>query len=609
MNSNLTIGANITNLNITLGASGGTFLVDYDVDFEVKKILSGTGNLIKTGPGMMKISTATNTYTGKTIVSGGTLAINNEVRLGANPATTTADQLTIQNGAKLNIFGVVTIDDAKRGITLGSGGGIVSVDEGVWLEVKNVITGAGSLTKTGVGSLKLSTVTNTYTGKTIVTEGILMINSETRLGNNPESSTADQLTISGGATLEAFGSFAIDDSNRGMLLGPGGGMIVVDDGFTLTVAKPIGDASGGNALTKAGTGTLTLSATSTYSGVTTVSEGRLNVDGLLASGSAVTVAYGATLGGTGTAAGTIDANGTLAPGNAIGTLNTGAESWNNGGSYEVQINDAIGAAGTDPGWDLLNLSGGLAIAADSGTPFIIKVVSLSGGSSGSAAHFDNTQSYTWRIATAAGGVTGFDVNKLTIDDSGFQNAKGSGQFTITQSGNDVYLQFASPLIASPITLGRGWGTFLRIPVASVLPNTSGGTGERNLYSVTSRDQDYVQISGAYILFAPTGNATRILDYTVADSAIPTAHTTSSTITVTVTNAVGLVNDVSSTGGGVTIRLAGIPGFNYAVERSSSASDWTGATTVQTLQAPTAGVWTFTDPAPPNPSFYRLRQNN
>jgi hypothetical protein len=145
-------------------------------------------------------------------------------------------------------------------------------------------------------------------------------------------------------------------------------------------------------------------------------------------------------------------------------------------------------------------------------------------------------------------------------------------------------------------------------VADVLAKTAGGTPPRTLQSVTSRDGDYVQISGSEILFAPAGNETLTLDYTVADSAA-TPLTASSTITVSVTNAVSSANAISSTGNSVTITFAGIPGYNYVVERSSSASVWTSATTVQPITAPAGGVWTFTDSAPPNPSFYRLRQNN
>ena len=147
-------------------------------------------------------------------------------------------------------------------------------------------------------------------------------------------------------------------------------------------------------------------------------------------------------------------------------------------------------------------------------------------------------------------------------------------------------------------------------MAFVVANTSGGTGSRTLQSVTSTNGDYVLISGSDILFATTGNATRVLNYTVADASSPTAFTASSTLTVSVTNAIGLVNSISASGSGVTISLAGVPGYKYAVERSPNANSgpWTLITGSET-NAPAAGIWSFTDPSPPNPSFYRNRQSN
>jgi autotransporter-associated beta strand protein len=601
------------NRGVTLGTGGGIISVDESTSCEIKRPIAGTGSLTKVGLGELKLSTVTSTYTGKTIISEGTLMINSESRLGDGTGSFVADQLTILNGAMLNIFANTTIDDAKRGISLGSGGGIISVDDGISLEMKNVITGAGSLTKVGNGSLKLSTAANTYTGKTIVTAGILMIDNETRLGNNPASSTADQLTISGGSTLEAFASFTIDDSNRGILLGAGGGIITVDDTFTLAIANPIDDASGGYALTKAGLGTLTLSATSTstYSGATTVSEGRLNVNGSLASGSPVTVASGATLGGTGTAAGTVAANGTLAPGNGVGTLNTGAETWNSGGSYEVQINNATGTKGGDPGWDWLNISGGLTVNATSGSKFTIKVVSLSGGSAGNAANFDNTQNYSWIIATASSGVSGFDATAFTIDTSGFSNGQGTGHFVISQSGNNVYLQFGH-VTAGAVSVSRAWGTYLRIPVSTVLAQTSGGTGDRSVTQVTSSSGDNVLLSGTEILFAPAANVntTRYLSYTVADSSTPTAFTATGTITVTVTNAVSATRAIiNSSGSTVTATFFGMPGFKYQVQRTLSLSptDWQNYESAQTANA-TTGQLVITDTvANGSSAWYRLVQ--
>jgi fibronectin-binding autotransporter adhesin len=74
------------------------------------------------------------------------------------------------------------------------------------------------------------------------------------------------------------------------------------------------------ALTKSGTGALTLNGTNTYTGATAVNGGKLFVNGSMAS--PVTVASGATLGGTGSlnAGATINLGGHLAPGVAAGTI-------------------------------------------------------------------------------------------------------------------------------------------------------------------------------------------------------------------------------------------------------------------------------------------------
>ncbi|MGO9114565.1 MAG: SUMF1/EgtB/PvdO family nonheme iron enzyme [Thermoguttaceae bacterium] len=82
-----------------------------------------------------------------------------------------------------------------------------------------------------------------------------------------------------------------------------------------------GALSGGSteALVKSGTGTLTLAGSNTYTGPTTINQGELVVNGLL--GSPVTVSSGGTLGGTGyLSSGTVNAGGTLAPGDSGGVL-------------------------------------------------------------------------------------------------------------------------------------------------------------------------------------------------------------------------------------------------------------------------------------------------
>lgn len=207
----------------------------------------------------------------------------------------------------------------------------------------------------------------------------------------------------------------------------------------VTISIPI---TGQNGIKKTGTNTLTLSGINTYTGSTLVSTGKLLVTGSIASGSAVTVSSGATLGGTGTVGGTVALSGIISPGASVGTLTTGSETWNGGGSYTWEINNATGTAGASSGWDLLNITGNLDVEATPSNPFTIQVVSLTGSSSGSAINFSTGLDYTWTIATVtSGSILHFDPAKFVIDTSQFLNGLGNGKFSIQQSGTSMQMVF------------------------------------------------------------------------------------------------------------------------------------------------------------------------
>ena len=91
----------------------------------------------------------------------------------------------------------------------------------------------------------------------------------------------------------------------------------------------------------------------------------------------------------------------MSPGNSPGTLNVvGNATWA-GGSYLWEINDALGVAGSDPGWDLEDITGTLTING----PYTINVDSLTiANAQGDADNFNAATDYSWIIATAAGGV-------------------------------------------------------------------------------------------------------------------------------------------------------------------------------------------------------------
>lgn len=133
--------------------------------------------------------------------------------------------------------------------------------------------------------------------------------------------------------------------------------IVMSSGFTL--ASALNNSGGTTNLIKNGSGINILSATSTYTGTTTVNEGTLLINGSTDAASTVSVASGAILGGTGTINGAVSVSGSLSPGAGIETFATGALSFNNDSFLVHQLDSSV----LKPvGSDLLKVTGNLALA-------------------------------------------------------------------------------------------------------------------------------------------------------------------------------------------------------------------------------------------------------
>jgi hypothetical protein len=180
-------------------------------------------------------------------------------------------------------------------------------------------------------------------------------------------------------------------------------------------------------------------------GTVSLNTGTLNVDtGITVSNALTFSAAGGTLAGNGTFGSnpTIGSNVTLSPGNSIGTLNfSNGLTLAAGGTYDLEVQLANGSPGT--GYDLLNISGGLLdITATSGSPFTLRLISLNGlGSLGNVSDFSSASPYSWTIATSSFGITGFAANKFVVTTANFTNSLGGGSFSVSQSGNNLLLNF------------------------------------------------------------------------------------------------------------------------------------------------------------------------
>jgi autotransporter-associated beta strand protein len=157
------------------------------------------------------------------------------------------------------------------GSTVRMTGSTIAVNPGVTATINSAVAGTFGIAKTGSGTLVLGG-TNTYSGGTDVTGGVLQISSDANLGTAPASFTTGDITLDGG-TLRFGGNFDIANS-RGIALGAAGGTIDTQ-GFTNPTGYNAskGGFTGPGDLTKLGTGTFFAAATT--GGANTTWTGRL----------------------------------------------------------------------------------------------------------------------------------------------------------------------------------------------------------------------------------------------------------------------------------------------------------------------------------------------
>lgn len=267
-------------------------------------VITGTSGLTKAGSGRLKL-TAANTFTGGTVVNGGTLAIINDNNLGAVPGSLDAANITLNSGATLDATATTdvynasnTVDlGANRGITLGAGTQtIIKNHRGIVLNIRGVISGAGGVDfkepttgDDGGGTRTHLYGANTYSGDTTITHaGIkdpgLWLHNSLALQNSTlnyvvTGSDTNLLFFDSGLGSYTFGGLK---GSKNLNLSPQGnsaknlkiGNNNQDTTYTGVISSS-NDATAG--LTKIGAGILTLTNANTYSGITRVDGGTLRL--------------------------------------------------------------------------------------------------------------------------------------------------------------------------------------------------------------------------------------------------------------------------------------------------------------------------------------------
>jgi|GEM_PF-1632494 len=159
-----------------------------NINWTISSIIEGSGTLTKTGAGNLWLEGA-NTYTGGTVVTGGTLYVNADASLGGAAGPLTLDGGTLTPTAAMTFA-------STRNMLLGpSSGTINTAFNVVWTGSISDSGGLGSLTKLGTGMLTLSNGTNSYSGGTTVSSGTLQATANNAFGSGA-------LAVSAGAFVD-----------------------------------------------------------------------------------------------------------------------------------------------------------------------------------------------------------------------------------------------------------------------------------------------------------------------------------------------------------------------------------------------------------------------
>jgi fibronectin-binding autotransporter adhesin len=461
-------------------------------------VLSGTGSFLKVGTGTLTLS-GTNTYTGQTTVSAGTLSISSNAALGA---VATGAQLNLGSGSTLNTTATFALDNAganKRVINL-TGAATIDTAASTTLTT-SVINGNKALTKSGNGTLVINDSGINFTGAvSAVTVDAGTLDIQTYGFNYYNFGNFSGYTVNSGATLKLKGAYSMgiaDGSgtinktitlNNGTFVAQSSDMFVGD--ITLNNASTWTNSSNTVMVNKAAATASTVSVTGT--GLSTIGGTSFRLSGAQKFNVADTVA-GA---GSDLTVSSIIANDTVARTGGFTKLGAGTMTLTGNNTYSAgttitagtlnAANNNVGARALGTGAVTIN-GGTLAINAATVGQVTLGAGATLAMTSGSIA-IDITSAATFD--KIVGGGANFSLTGGTLVLSGFSGFEGTGvtgnSYTLitgfATTGNSIGLGitgYDTTNWAASLDAATGTLTFTAVPE----PSTYGLIGAGALAAV------------------------------------------------------------------------------------------------------------------------------
>ena len=380
--------------------------------------LNGSISLTKLGTNTLTLAGGVNLYNGVTTVAEGRLVMGGpwvmqESTLNTGNGPGPMGTLVYGTNLVVNFGGLTGTNDLA--MTNASGTAIsLRIRGSQTTSYDGHIVSGCDLTKTGTGYFTMKNVAS-YTGKTSIVNGKLIVPSEDALGVAPAAFVQNQIAFDGG-TLRAFSgsNFVLGATTRGVTLTSNGGTVEIPDATNVfTVAKPIVGSGG---LTKRGNGLLVFACSNAYDGLTVIAETSARMADKNALGSAVGGTAVWTAGQLGLANGLVVSNESISIGGAGLTMGTApaAMPQMNRGALQAETNATAEWAG--PVFLTAAANGECRVGAQDGGHLIISGVISDGGSNftfrTSSNPYDRSRGTVLKGANTYSGSTGITRGTL-----------------------------------------------------------------------------------------------------------------------------------------------------------------------------------------------------